>query len=204
MAKISGYEYVTITNPATSTAEDVPVDWAYYAGSDTGWTLKPDVPWPSEDAPVECYFPKGIVPTSWDDGYGNLMPGHTLPIKMPDGPYDGQSGGGGGSTAENEVADFLGRTGDAALIALAERHRPIVEQYVYAYVRGNGVTIEEDGSYTFPADLAAVVVTATARLVVNPAQVERESADGYSVTGSFSGFSLPEVMVLNRYRRRSA
>ena len=53
-------------------------------------------------------------------------------------------------------------------------------------------------------DLRAVIITATARLVTNPSQVARESVDGYEAVGSFNGFSLPELAVLHRYRRRTA
>jgi len=42
-----------------------------------------------------------------------------------------------------------------------------------------------------------VIITATARLVVNPAQVSRESMDGYSAVGSLNGFTLPELAVLH-------
>jgi hypothetical protein len=98
-----------------------------------------------------------------------------------------------------DVADFLGRGSDTQLVALAGEHVVIVNAMVRAYVRGKGYDALGE-----PADdVAAVITTATARLVVNPAQLDRESADGYSVSGSFHGFTLAELFVLNQYRKRA-
>lgn len=105
-----------------------------------------------------------------------------------------------------DVVTFMGRTGDAALEALAEQHVPVMAELVNAYVRGNGPvrTGLALGEFSFPADLRAVVITASARLLSNPAQLESESSDGYAARGSFSSFSLAEQAVLHRYRRRVA
>ena len=104
------------------------------------------------------------------------------------------------------VVAFMGRTGDTALEALADDHVGVVSEYVNAYVRGNGPVRNGLGlgELDFPPDLAAVVVTATARLLNNPAQLESESADGYATRGNFSSFSLAEQAILHRYRRRAA
>jgi hypothetical protein len=65
---------------------------------------------------------------------------------------------------------------------------------------------EERLAMTPPADLAAVALAATLRLVPNPAQRRSEATTGESggrrVEGSFEGFTLAEQVVLNRYRRR--
>lgn len=60
---------------------------------------------------------------------------------------------------------------------------------------------------TPPADLAAVALAATLRLAPNPAQRRSESTstdggDSRRVEGAFEGFTLAEILVLNRYRRR--
>lgn len=55
-----------------------------------------------------------------------------------------------------------------------------------------------------PGDLRAVAMAASARLLPNLAQVEWESTDGYSVRGSFAGWTLSERLVLDRYRRKAA
>lgn len=104
-----------------------------------------------------------------------------------------------------DVADFLGQGDDTQLVALAEEHVALVTAMARAYTRGRGFS---DGS-TSPAgiaeDVAAVITTATARLVTNPEQNKREQLHDYSVTPTpFVGWSLVELFVLNRYRRRSA
>jgi hypothetical protein len=99
-----------------------------------------------------------------------------------------------------DVAGFLGRGSDTAFVALCNVHVPLVTAFVRSYVRGQGFDKYDD----MEEDLRAVIITATARLVVNPAQVEREGADSYYAVGSFNGFSLPELAVLHNFRRRTA
>lgn len=101
-----------------------------------------------------------------------------------------------------DVADFLGQSDDAALVALAAEHVRIVAAMVRSYTRGNGF----DPATGDPADdVAAVITTATARLVNNPEQLGREQLGDYAVTPSpFAGWTLTETFVLNRYRRRTA
>lgn len=105
-----------------------------------------------------------------------------------------------------DVVAFMGRTGDPGLEALAVQHVPVMAELINAYVRGNGPvrTGLALGEFTFPPDLRAVVLTASARLLANPAQLESESADGYAARGAFTSFSLAEHAVLHRYRRRVA
>jgi hypothetical protein len=99
-----------------------------------------------------------------------------------------------------DVARFLGRASDAEFVKLADRHVPLVTAFIRAYTRGRGF---DDDSEEIEEDIRAVIITATARLVVNPAQVSRESVDGYSAVGSLNGFTLPELAVLHLYRRRT-
>lgn len=101
------------------------------------------------------------------------------------------------------VAEFLGRADDAEFVAFCGRHVVRMYSFVFAYTRGVGFDPIEDPDMV-QEDLSAVIVTATARLVTNPAQVERETADGYTAVGGFQGFTLPELKVLDRYRRRTA
>lgn len=100
-----------------------------------------------------------------------------------------------------DVARFLGREDDPALVKLAGEHVPLVSVFVRGYTRRNGFSI--DGEEVVD-DLRAVIITATARLVANPSQVARESIDGYEAVGSFAGWTLPELAVLHLYRRRTA
>jgi hypothetical protein len=96
-----------------------------------------------------------------------------------------------------DVADFLGQSDDMGLVALAGEHVDVITAMVKAYTRDNGFTAGE------PADeLAAVITTATARLVANPEQLET-SVGGTYVRGGFAGWTLAETFVLNRYRKRA-
>ena len=100
-----------------------------------------------------------------------------------------------------DVANFLGRGGDENVLSLAGEHLPIVTAFVRAYTRGNG--FDELGE---PVDeLAVVITTATARLVLNPSNRGPSTAGPFSETpGVFNGFTLPELAVLHLYRRRTS
>lgn len=97
-----------------------------------------------------------------------------------------------------DVAAFLGQSGDTALVALAAEHVQVVTALARAYTRGQGFVGD------VPADdVAAVITTASARLVANPEQLER-GVGQVQHRGGFVGWSLAETFVLNRYRRRAA
>lgn len=96
-----------------------------------------------------------------------------------------------------DVAAFLGQGDVNAAIALAEEHVPIVTAMARAYTRGKGF---QDGSVA--EDIAAVITTATARLVANPEQVHY-AVGSARISGSFNGWTLAETFVLNRYRKRA-
>ncbi|MGO4491150.1 hypothetical protein AB4Y86_03505 [Arthrobacter sp. 2YAF22_2] len=96
-----------------------------------------------------------------------------------------------------DVADFLGQGDNPELVALAGQHVAIVTAMAHAYTRGKGFT------GTAPdADVAAVITTATARLLTNPGQLS-EQVGQVSVRGSFNSWTLAETFVLNRYRKRA-
>jgi len=102
-----------------------------------------------------------------------------------------------------QVADFLGHGDDVALVAMAEQHVQIVTAMAQAYTRGQGFEAGEPAD-----DIAAVVTTATARLVSFPDQSvsQTDTAGTFSMTRSGAGFrtwTLPELFVLNRYRKRA-
>lgn len=100
-----------------------------------------------------------------------------------------------------KVARFLNRAEDPEVVALAESHVPVVSTFVKNYVRGHG--FDDEGKPS--EDLEAVVITTTARFIVNPAQNVREQLGDQNVLYSkLEGFSLVEQAVLHRYRRRAA
>ncbi|BCP05634.1 hypothetical protein [Mycobacterium paraintracellulare] len=96
-----------------------------------------------------------------------------------------------------QVADFLGGGGDTNLVALAGQHAAVITALASGYTRGEGFTdgVPKD-------DIAAVIVTATARLVANPQQLGTDVGN-VSIRGGFQGFNLAELFVLNRYRKRA-
>lgn len=99
-----------------------------------------------------------------------------------------------------DLADFLGQGDDTQLVALAGEHVALVTAMARAYTRGGGFLggVPND-------EIAAVITTATARLVNNAEQNKREQLHDYQVTPTpFVGWSLVETMVLNRHRKRSA
>ncbi len=106
-----------------------------------------------------------------------------------------------------DVFTFLGREpGEPALGAGALSVEQVTAQLdtvtamVKAYVRGNGFTDAVPA-----ADLAAVIVSATARAVTNPAHAEHLAAGPFTVRpGTFDGWTLPELAILHTYRRRAA
>ncbi len=100
-----------------------------------------------------------------------------------------------------DVAAFLGRPGDANLAAVADAHLPHLLNLARAYTRGNGFF---DSFGNPDPEIESVVMLAAARLATNPAQVESESTDSYSVRGGFHGWTLAERLVLDNYRRKLA
>lgn len=98
------------------------------------------------------------------------------------------------------VADFLGQGDLPGLVALAGEHVIIVTAMARAYTRDKGFDAETGD----PADdVAAVITTATARLLANPEQIEH-AIGGVAYRGGFAGWSLAETFVLNRYRKRAS
>lgn len=94
-----------------------------------------------------------------------------------------------------DVADFIGQGDDQSVVALAGQHLQIITAMAQAYTRGNGF---EDGHPN--DDVAAVLVTATARLMGNPDQTNYRVGN-ISYQSHFQGWTLAETFVLNRYRK---
>jgi len=99
-----------------------------------------------------------------------------------------------------DVAVFLGREDDQPFVFLADEHVTLVTAFVKAYTRGRGFVDQ-----LVADDLLAVIITATARLVLNPTHTVSESVGSYAHRpGTLEGWTLPELAVLHRYRRRTA
>lgn len=97
-----------------------------------------------------------------------------------------------------DVADFLGQGGNTELVALAGEAAPIVTAMARAYTRGRGFIGNQPND-----EIGAVITTGTARLVANPEQL-RTAVGGVQINDGFTGWTLVELFVLNRYRVRAA
>lgn len=103
------------------------------------------------------------------------------------------------------LAAYLALPGDAHALELADVHLPVVEAFVYGYTRGRGFVTAEPGSITPAWDLAHVIVSAAARLTSNPEQLSSYQTGDYSERPAvLNGWTLPELAILHRYRKRSA
>lgn len=99
-----------------------------------------------------------------------------------------------------KVCKFLGLAPEGEALALAEQHTRVVTTFVHGYTRGRGFTERIPNM-----DLADVIISATARYVVNPQQAARQQIGDQSILyASLEGFTLAEKAVLHRYRRRTA
>ena len=99
--------------------------------------------------------------------------------------------------AKADVAQLMGQPDNPDLIAVIDQALETIYQLVSAYTRGVGFV----GGVPNP-ELRAVIRTATARLTANPEQVG-STVGGVTVAGGFNGWSLAELAVLNRYRKRA-
>lgn len=93
------------------------------------------------------------------------------------------------------IADFLGGGDDDNLIELADNHIEVLTQMCLAYTRGAGFS---DGAPN--EQIAAVILSATARMIANPGQIAYD-VGGVSIRGGFQGFNIAERIVLNRFRK---
>ena len=83
----------------------------------------------------------------------------------------------------------------------AEVYLDSVKAMVRAYTRGRGCA--EEG-YLVEESLAAVIVASAARLANNPTMNKQVTSGPFAVTpGTFAGWTLAELAVLNAYRKRS-
>ncbi|MFS0898927.1 hypothetical protein [Mycolicibacterium litorale] len=96
-----------------------------------------------------------------------------------------------------QVAEFLGQGDNTEAVALAGDHAAIITALARSYTRGRGFVGAEPAE-----DIAAVIVTATARLVANPEQITTDYGS-VSLRGGWQGWNLAEQIVLNRYRVRA-
>lgn len=99
-----------------------------------------------------------------------------------------------------ELVNFMGATPVSADIAATSV--ATAEALIGGYCRG--CHVDRDGEYR--DGIRAVVMTVAARIAANPGQVSiRDSAGEFSRSrgAGFNGFTLAELAVMNRYRRKA-
>lgn len=100
----------------------------------------------------------------------------------------------------SDVLAYLGWAADSGVLAQADQHTANVVLVAKSYVRGRGFEITGQVA----DDIAAVIVSAAARSLSNPAQDRRIEAGSFnSAPGSFASWSLAEAAVLHEYRQRA-
>ena len=116
----------------------------------------------------------------------------------PDGPWDTWN-----ALASNlapKVAAYAGRADHAETIETAQAQLPVIVEYIKGHTRGRGFENPVPAS-----PLLAVIVSACARLVTNPEQVQYYAVGDYSERPAMlAGWTLTELDVLRRYRRTQA
>ena len=105
-----------------------------------------------------------------------------------------------------DVAAFIGKAGDAETIEQANNALTVIVGMARAYTRDAGGFDGPGADVYVRPDLKAVVVAASARLMANTSQIGHSETIGpwtKTFAGGFSGWSLAEQTVLNRYRRKA-
>lgn len=103
-----------------------------------------------------------------------------------------------------DVATWLGRN-DPDAIRRAHAVLPEVQAMVRAYTRGRGFG-GPDADPEPVDEIAAVIVSVTARVITNPSGLQQTTITGpfTETTAGWQGFTLLERVVLDRYRRKAA
>lgn len=98
---------------------------------------------------------------------------------------------------QEQFVEYVGGPVDTAL---AKSHLVAVEQSVRAYTRDKGF---DDMGYP-DDDIAVVILSAAARSYSNPTHTKSETVGPFQhAPGSFTGWTLPELAILNRHRKRA-
>lgn len=96
------------------------------------------------------------------------------------------------------VTAFLGQTGNPSFAPQATEHVTVVAQMAMDYTRGRGFTSGEPSP-----SLQSVIVSASARLLANPEQLQYQ-VGSVAIRDAFDGWSPLEKTLLNQYRRTAS
>ena len=129
------------------------------------------------------------------------------PEPEPGEPEPGEPGDGyTGDSLVPQVLQFAGIKQTDERVAMVTLHVDAVTAYVYGYTRGRGFIPEPGTGVLVPRrDVERVIVSAAARLAVNPRQMNYYTTGDYSERPAvLAGWTLLERAVLNNYRVRWA
>lgn len=136
-------------------------------------------------------FEDGAGPSEWE---------HTFPAPDPEEPGDGGMPGPDTVTDGGRMVARWLRWEDTDDIVTASYFYWVVSAFVNGYTRGRGFKAGRPA-----AALQPVIVSAAARLAINPENLKRIDVDNVSESRTvFEGFTIAELGVLNNYRRRFA
>jgi hypothetical protein len=99
----------------------------------------------------------------------------------------------------DDVATYLGRSLSTVQYDQCEAVINVVKSEVFAFTRGIG--FDQTGNPN--PELWSLIQAVSAQRFGNPLGVVREEMGGLMVQHAPSGFTLPQQMVLNRYRKRA-
>lgn len=174
----------TPTNPLTVTAT-VPADYVFDGTNGINFLVEPDMP------------QYATTPTLWVAG-PSLTTDYVAPEPDPEPEPEPEPEPTDDLAAR--AAAFIGRAGSKRFESLAAAQLPIVTEFVRGYTRGVGFIGDKPS-----APLEAVIVSAGSRLLTNPEQLVQYQTGDYSERPAvLAGWTLTELAILNRYRRRAA
>jgi hypothetical protein len=98
------------------------------------------------------------------------------------------------------VTAFLGQSSsNTAFVAQCTEHVSVIAEMAFDYTRGKGF----DSSGVPLALTKKVIITASARLLANPEQLQYQTGT-VAIRGAFEGWSALEKTLLDRYRGTAA
>ena len=194
-----GQTYTFTVRELFDHVDTTPNAWKEPSGTE-GWTLVPGSSTPPPGMTVTATSFTGspttggdfVVVLQYTDRYNRKTPYNVLVAVAGNEPEPVEI-----ADAKADVAALMGQPDDPDLVAVIDKALETINAMVSAYTRGNGFT----GGVPNP-ELRAVIRTATARLTANPEQVG-STVGGVTTRAGFNGWSLAELAVLNRYRKRA-
>lgn len=180
----TGYSYTLSGLPSESVAKDL--------------TKAPETP-PTDPGPTD---PEPSDPGPTDPGPSDPGPSDPGPTLPPTTDGGGTLDKDGNHYLAKRAVAFVNRPGDPELMGLANAQLPVVEAFIHGYTRGRG--FQAFGVLPAEPGLQMVMVSAVARLLTNPEGLKQYQLGDYMERPAvLNGWTLAELAILNRYRKRT-